>query len=94
MVAGGPNSSGMERRVDDLGRVVLPVEMRRRLAIAPGDALDITVDGGALVLRKVEARCVFCDTDGPGLQPYRGKPVCPDCALGLAGGATFPRDNS
>ncbi|MGH9157886.1 MAG: AbrB/MazE/SpoVT family DNA-binding domain-containing protein [Acidimicrobiales bacterium] len=83
-------SSGMARRVDDLGRIVLPVEMRRRLAIRPGDALDIAVDasidGGAIVLRKVEARCVFCDATGDDLAAYRSRLVCPDCARGVAGG--------
>ncbi|MEO6120935.1 MAG: AbrB/MazE/SpoVT family DNA-binding domain-containing protein [Acidimicrobiales bacterium] len=78
----------MARRVDDLGRIVLPIEMRRRLAIKPGDALDIAVDGSAIVLRKIEARCVFCDQGGENLRPYRHKQICADCARGVAGGAT------
>jgi transcriptional pleiotropic regulator of transition state genes len=69
----------MARRVDDLGRIVLPVEMRRMFGIRAGDELEIGVEGGAIFLRKVEARCVFCDQD-EGLRPYRDKKVCAACA--------------
>ena len=84
------NTSGMARRVDDLGRIVLPVEMRRLIGIRPGDAMDVSVAGGAIVLRKVEARCVLCGRTGDDLQPFRGKPVCPDCVGELRHGA-LPR---
>ncbi len=75
-------STGMARKVDDLGRIVLPVEMRRMFGIRPGDELEIGVDGGSIVLRKVEARCVFCGADA-GLRSYREKRVCASCAAGL-----------
>ena len=76
-------STGMARRVDDLGRIVLPVEMRRMFGIRAGDELEIGVDGGAILLRKVEARCVFCDCpDRP--RPYRAKLVCASCAVELS----------
>ena len=71
-------STGMARKVDDLGRIVLPVEMRRMFGIKPGDALEIAVDGGSILLRKIESRCVFCG-DGAALRPYRDKQVCSSC---------------
>lgn len=74
--------TGIARKVDDLGRIVLPVEMRRLFGIRPGDEMEITVDGGGIQLRKVEVRCVFCDGDD-GLRPYREKQVCSDCTAAL-----------
>ena len=83
-------STGMARKVDDLGRIVLPVEMRRMFGIRPGDELEIGVDGGAIMLRKIEVRCVFCG-DGDGLRPHREKQVCASCAAEL-GGVPFQPD--
>ena len=74
--------SGIARKVDDLGRVVLPVEIRRALGIGKGDEVDISIDEDAVVLRKVEARCTFCaGTDG--LRLYRGRQVCSSCRVDL-----------
>jgi transcriptional pleiotropic regulator of transition state genes len=71
--------SGIARKVDDLGRVVLPVEMRRLLGLTAGDEVDISLDDNAIVLRKVESRCIFCGT-GDGLRAFRGRQVCGSCA--------------
>lgn len=71
-------SIGMSRKVDDLGRIVLPVELRRQLGIKAGDELDIAVDGAMVMLHKIEARCVFCDSQ-EGLRLYCEKQVCSDC---------------
>jgi transcriptional pleiotropic regulator of transition state genes len=76
------NATGIARKVDDLGRIVLPVEMRRLFGIRPGDEMEISVDGGGIQLRKVEVRCVFCDGT-ENLRPYREKLVCTTCATGL-----------
>lgn len=85
-------STGMARKVDDLGRIVLPVEMRRMFGIRPGDELEIGVDGGSIVLRKIEARCVFCGAEGAAaLRGYRGKQVCATCAADLAAVADAQR---
>jgi len=78
-------STGMARKVDDLGRIVLPVEMRRMFGIRPGDELEIAVDGSAILLRKIEARCVFCANEAE-LRPYRHKQVCSACSKELATG--------
>ncbi|MGH9164445.1 MAG: AbrB/MazE/SpoVT family DNA-binding domain-containing protein [Acidimicrobiales bacterium] len=76
----------MARRVDDLGRIVLPVEMRRLLGVRSGDAMDISVADGTMVLRKQQSRCVFCDESGDGLGTYRGRAVCAACAADCASG--------
>ena len=73
---------GIARRVDDLGRIVLPAELRRLFGIAPGDAVDVSVDGDAIVLRKVDVACVFCDGVAE-LRSYRGKQVCSACSVEL-----------
>ena len=74
---------GIARRVDDLGRIVLPAELRRLFGIAPGDAIDIAVDGDAIVLRKVDRACVFCDGVSD-LRTYRDHAVCGRCVAELA----------
>jgi AbrB family transcriptional regulator, transcriptional pleiotropic regulator of transition state genes len=76
-------SIGMSRKVDDLGRIVLPVELRRQLGIRAGDELDIAVDGVTVLLHKIESRCVFCD-NVEGLRGYKEKQVCGDCVTELS----------
>jgi AbrB family transcriptional regulator, transcriptional pleiotropic regulator of transition state genes len=71
-------SLGMARKVDDLGRIVLPVELRRLFGIRSGDELEISVDEGAILLRKIEARCAICEST-EGLQEFRAKQLCADC---------------
>ena len=53
-------STGIVRRVDELGRIVLPAELRRTLNIAEKDPLEIYVDGTSVILQKFEERCIFC----------------------------------
>lgn len=73
----------MVRKIDDLGRVVVPAETRRLFNIHEGDKLAITVENGGIVLRKLEASCVFCD-DTEQLENFRGRGVCADCRSRLA----------
>ena len=54
-------STGIVRKVDELGRIVLPIELRRTLGIAEKDALEIYVDGENIVLKKYEPACIFCN---------------------------------
>ena len=68
----------MARKVDDLGRIVLPVELRRLHGIQTGDALEISVDGDAIVLRKLSPGCVFCGTI-EGLSSFRTRAICEGC---------------
>jgi len=71
-------STGIVRRVDELGRVVLPIELRRTLDIGEKDALEIYVDGERIILKKYEPDCVFCGSAQDVIN-YRGKNVCRDC---------------
>ena len=71
-------STGIVRKVDALGRIVLPVELRRTLDIGDRDALEICVEGPNIVLRKYRPTCVFCDA-AKDVQVFKGKNVCPKC---------------
>ena len=71
-------STGIVRKVDELGRIVLPIELRRTMDIAEKDAIEIYVDGVSIILRKYEPTCVFCG-DAKNVTNYRGKNICPSC---------------
>ena len=75
--------SGIARKVDDLGRVVLPVEMRRALGLTAGDEVDISLDDNAIFLRKVEAKCTFCG-GSDNLRAFRERQVCASCSAALS----------
>lgn len=75
-------STGIVRKVDELGRIVLPIELRRTLDIAERDSLEIYVDGSSIVLRKYQPACIFCD-DAKSVVNYKGKNVCPSCIKAL-----------
>lgn len=79
-------STGIVRKVDELGRIVLPIELRRTLDIAERDALEIYVDGASIVLRKYQPACVFCG-DSKDVSVFRGKNVCAECLRELKGRA-------
>lgn len=79
-------STGIVRKVDELGRIVLPIELRRTLDIAERDALEIYVDGASIVLRKYQPACVFCG-DSKDVSVFKGKNVCADCLRELQGKA-------
>jgi len=76
-------STGIVRKVDELGRVVIPIELRRTLEIQERDALEIYVDGEHIILQKYEPSCVFCGSTVD-VQDFRGKNVCAECAKLLA----------
>ena len=71
-------STGIVRKVDELGRIVLPIEMRRTLDIAEKDALEIYVEGTSVILKKYKPSCIFCDSNKDIVQ-FKGKNVCPKC---------------
>ena len=54
-------STGVVRRIDDLGRIVLPIEIRKNLNIENRDAVEIFIDEDKVVLKKYEPACIFCD---------------------------------
>ena len=71
-------STGIVRKVDELGRVVLPIELRRTLDIEVKDSLEIYVDGASIVLKKYQLACIFCD-DATDVVTYKGKNICKNC---------------
>ncbi len=75
---GAMKSTGIVRKVDELGRIVLPIELRRTLGIDEKDALEIYVDGSSVILRKYEPSCVFCGDAGD-VVSYKGKNICHNC---------------
>ncbi len=75
--------TGVARKVDQLGRVVLPAEVRRHFDISPGDLIEIAVDSDAILLTKVETRCVFCGGAST-LREFSGKHVCRECLARLS----------
>ena len=78
-------STGIVRKVDELGRIVLPIELRRTLDIAEKDAIEIYVDGESIILKKYEPTCIFC-VDGRNVENYRGKNICANCMKELRSG--------
>ena len=77
-------STGIGRKVDELGRIVLPIELRRTMNIEVKDAVEIYVDGDQIGLKKYEPSCIFCG-NAKDIIHYKGKNVCSACAheLGL-----------
>jgi transcriptional pleiotropic regulator of transition state genes len=71
-------SIGIVRKVDELGRIVLPIELRRTLDIAEKDALEIYVEGSAIILKKYRPSCIFCDSNKD-IRTFKGKNICPKC---------------
>ncbi len=71
-------STGIIRKVDDLGRIVLPIELRRTLDIAERDELEIFIENDRIVLQKYEPACIFCGSVR-NLSAYCRKNICGDC---------------
>lgn len=71
-------TTGIVRRVDELGRIVLPIELRRTLGIDVKDPLEIYIEGNKIILRKHEDACVFCG-NRDNLVNYIGKNICIQC---------------
>ncbi len=71
-------STGIVRKVDELGRIVLPIELRRTLGIEEKDRIEIFVDGESIILRKYQPACIFCD-NAKDIINYKGKNICPEC---------------
>ncbi|KOF55730.1 AbrB family transcriptional regulator [Clostridium sp. DMHC 10] len=71
-------STGVVRRVDELGRIVIPMELRRTLEIAEKDSLEIYVDGEKIIFKKYQPACIFCG-DAKDVVNYKGKNICKSC---------------
>jgi transcriptional pleiotropic regulator of transition state genes len=71
-------STGIVRKIDPLGRIVIPMELRKTMNIVEGDALEIFVDGETIVLKKYEPSCIFCG-EANDIANFKGKNICKDC---------------
>lgn len=72
-------STGIIRRVDELGRVVIPIEIRNQFNIIEKDPIEIYVDGSSIILKKFEPNCIFCGNTQD-LLSYNDKLICSECA--------------
>ncbi len=75
-------ATGIVRKVDDLGRIVLPIELRRTFNIDIKDPLEIFVDEDSIVLKKYEPSCIFCGS-ADDIIVYDGKNICKKCVAEL-----------
>ena len=71
-------STGIVRKVDELGRIVLPIELRRTLNIDIKDSIEIYVENDSIVLKKFEPTCIFCGSN-ENLKTFHDKNVCEKC---------------
>ena len=71
-------STGIVRKVDELGRIVIPSEMRNKLDIAVKDPVEIFTEGSSIVLKKYEPNCLFCGSN-KNLVKYKDKLICQKC---------------
>lgn len=76
-------STGIVRRMDELGRVVVPAELRRTLGLPEKAPIEIFTQGEEVILRRYEPLCVFCGQGGDMVQ-FHGKRVCRTCRQGLS----------
>lgn len=76
-------STGVVRKIDELGRIVLPSELRRVFGIREGDELAISVDGERVILEKRQDVCIFDSAEDPAIE-FKGRRVCISCAAQLA----------
>jgi len=75
-------SVGIVRKIDELGRIVLPIELRRTLDLKEKDSVEIIAEGESIVLRKYQPNCIFCE-NSKNLIEYKGKLVCSRCVASL-----------
>lgn len=73
------HDTGIVRRVDDLGRIVIPMELRRTLGIKVKDPLAIFVEGERIILTKHKDCCVICGDSECATTKVKGRPVCGEC---------------
>lgn len=73
------HDTGIVRRVDDLGRIVIPMELRRTLGIKVKDPLAIFVEGERIILTKHHDACAICGDTEAEMRTVRDRPVCATC---------------
>ncbi len=80
------HDTGIVRRVDELGRIVIPMELRRTLGIGVKDPLAIFVEGDRIILQKHRDACAICGDDEARMTTVRGRPVCETCIAAVRKG--------
>ena len=76
------SDTGIVRRVDDLGRIVIPMELRRTLGIRVEDQISISVEGERIILEKYRASCVICGSEKE-IRTVKDRAVCEDCIAAI-----------
>lgn len=76
-------STGIVRPIDQLGRIVLPKELRETLGISPRDSLEIFIENEKIILKKYVPNCCFCGNDED-MSLYQGKLICRACIRKLS----------
>ena len=71
-------ATGIVRKVDSLGRIVLPIELRRVMGIDIKDPIEIFVDGEQIILKKYQPSCIFCDSNDD-IVNFKDKKICRNC---------------
>lgn len=74
----GVVQTGIVRHIDELGRIVIPIEIRKRFGLGVKDPIEISVQGETIMLSRPVETCVFCTRDGP-LEEHRGRSICRLC---------------
>ena len=76
-------STGIVRKIDDLGRMVIPIELRKTMSINKKDPMEIFVDGEMIILRKYEPACIFCGNADDVIE-FEGRTICGSCKEKIA----------
>ena len=71
-------STGVVRKLDNLGRIVIPIELRKTMDIAIKDTLEIFTEGDQIILKKYHPACIFCN-DARDVTLFKGKLICSKC---------------
>ena len=77
-------STGIVRKLDELGRIVLPIELRRTFDLSVKDPIEIYTDDDMIILKKFQRTCVFCNS-AENVVEYKGRTVCTECLNELKG---------
>jgi transcriptional pleiotropic regulator of transition state genes len=80
------HDTGIVRRVDDLGRIVIPMELRRTLGIKVKDPMAIYVEGDRIILTKHKDSCAICGAEEIDTVDVKGRAVCSDCVATIRKG--------
>ena len=71
-------STGIVRKIDDLGRMVIPIELRKTMSIDKKDPMEIFVEDDRIILKKYEPACIFCGSADETIE-FKGRIICKEC---------------